>query len=244
MSEETKRLVQERVGNLRQNKMKYILIIIVFLLAISQPIFASGKEISREEILSHLQKAFEAQVSLTEKPRTKEQIRDILSPYFEQELIEKYMANNVNPFEEKFIVYGTDFPYYTIPFFTYDHQTIVYQRGDKFIVYEHFPKSDGPVSYDDHYELVKLTKTDEGWKVNEIHTDIKKIESILNENEKKDAEAKQSVEPNKTSTSNQMFNYSYLKKVTFQILTNELRPIYVPSFYLQTKTLLRENVQL
>ncbi|MBZ5748840.1 DUF3993 domain-containing protein [Metabacillus rhizolycopersici] len=129
---------------------------------------------SRETVLRHIQNAFDSQVSLTETARSKEEIKRILSTYFENDFIEKYMKENVHALDDQFIVYGTDFPMYTIPFFTYDENTKVFEHGSERIVSEFFPaSSEGPVTYSDHYEVVKMHNTSKGWKIYSIENEVK-----------------------------------------------------------------------
>ncbi|MBO1514607.1 DUF3993 domain-containing protein [Metabacillus bambusae] len=158
---------------MRQNRLFCCIILFIVILPFSQQTLAKELEgSSRDEVLTYLQNAFDAQISLTEKIRSKEEIKQILSTYFEGELIENYINENVHPLEGQFIVYGTDFPIYTIPFFTYDVKTKVIEQGDERIIYEFFPASkDGPVEYDEHYEVVKMHKTNEGWKIYSIENE-------------------------------------------------------------------------
>lgn len=136
---------------------------------------------SREVVLQHMQHAFDSQVSLTEMARSKEEIKQILSPYFENDFIEKYMNENVYALDDQFIVYGTDFPMYTVPFFTYDENTKVFEHGSECIVFEFFPASEeGPVMYDDHYEVVKMHHTSNGWKIYSIETE-RKLQDFIGE---------------------------------------------------------------
>lgn len=155
---------------MRQIKHFYSFLIMIMILMFSQTVFASEVEnLNRENILSHLQSAFNAQQSLSEKPREKEEMVHILSDYFDKEVINQYLGENMFEENGQYIIYGTDFPSYVIPFFTYDEKTKIMEENDQIIVYEFFPAtSDGPVSYDNHYEWVKLTKTQKGLIITEI----------------------------------------------------------------------------
>ena len=165
---------------MRQYKVCCSLLIIAILLVFSRPVFASDLEnLNRENILSHLQDAFKAQQSLSEKPREKEEMVQILSEYFNKDITNQYLKKNLFEEDGKYIVYGTDFPIYVIPFFAYDEKTKIIEENDQIVVYEFFPASnDGPVSYDDHYEWVKLTKTQKGLMVTDIKNYAKNLEEI------------------------------------------------------------------
>jgi hypothetical protein len=134
---------------------------------------------SRKTVLKHIQNAFDSQVSLTETARSKEEIKRILSTYFENDFIEKYMKENVHALDDQFIVYGTDFPMYTIPFFTYDENTKTFEHKSERIVFEFFPaSSEGPVAYNAHYEVVKMRNTPAGWKIYSIENEVKQEDFI------------------------------------------------------------------
>ncbi|WP_169908400.1 DUF3993 domain-containing protein [Metabacillus halosaccharovorans] len=165
---------------MRQYKVCCSLLIIAILLVFSHPVFASDLgSLNRENILSHLQDAFKAQQSLSEKPREKAEMVQILSEYFNKDITNQYLKKNLFEEDGKYIVYGTDFPIYVIPFFTYDEKTKIVEENDQIVVYEFFPASnDGPVSYDDHYEWVKLTKTQKGLMVTDIKNYAKNLEEI------------------------------------------------------------------
>jgi hypothetical protein len=176
--------IKERMSSLRQIRLLCCIILFIVVFPFSQQTFAKELEgSSRKEALTYLQNAFHAQISLTEKIRSKEEIKQILSTYFEDELIDKYINENVHPLDGQFIVYGTDFPSYTIPFFTYDVKTKVIEQGDERIIYEFFPASkEGPVGYDDHYEVVKMRKISEGWKIYSIEYETNEPELIEEQN--------------------------------------------------------------
>jgi len=165
---------------MRQNKGCCSLLIIAILLVFSHPVFASNLEsLNRENILSHLQDAYKAQQSLSEKPREKEEMVQILSEYFDKDITSQYLNKNLFEEDGKYIVYGTDFPIHVIPFFSFDEKTKIVEENEQIVVYEFFPASnDGPVSYDDHYEWVKLSKTHKGLMVTDIKNYAKNLEEI------------------------------------------------------------------
>ncbi|WP_226666035.1 DUF3993 domain-containing protein [Metabacillus litoralis] len=154
-----------------------LLLFFILFFSLSQQVHA--KEVDkgfREEILTLVQEAFQSQISLTEEPRTKENIKKILEQSFEEPFISKYFNENVQRLDDtQYIVYGTDFPINTIPFFQYNQDTIVKQEANKAVVYEYFEaNNEGPVSFDAYYGVVYLQSNDKGWKINEIVSEKRK----------------------------------------------------------------------
>jgi hypothetical protein len=228
------------MSSLRQNRLLCCIVLFIVLFPFSQQTLAEKLEgSSRDEVLTNLQNAFDAQISLTEKIRSKEEIKKILSTYFEDELIEKYINENVSPQDGQFIVYGTDFPIYTIPFFTYGVKTKVVEQGDERIIYEFFPAStEGPVGYDDHYEVVKMHKANEGWKIYSIENETN--EPVLIEDQITSIEDKVENDVVKQSTSNQfkMLNPLEINDTAtfFNQSIKDLNNLYFFSwYYMQTK---------
>ena len=159
---------------IRKSLLLSLFLCMVSLLFSLQAIADELEESSREEVLKFIQNAFDSQVSLTETARSKEEMKRILSTYFERDFIEEYMKENVHALDDQFIVYGTDFPMYTVPFFSYDENTKVFEHARERIVSEFFPaSSEGPVAYGDHYEVVKIHNTPKGWKIYSIENDVK-----------------------------------------------------------------------
>jgi hypothetical protein len=247
--------IKERMSSLRQNRLLCCIILFIVILPFPQQTLANELEgSSRDEVLTYLQNAFDAQTSLTEKIRSKKEIKQILSSYFEGELIEKYINENVHPLDGQFIVYGTDFPIYTIPFFTYDVKTKVIGQGDERIIYEFFPASkEGPVGYDDHYEVVKMHKTYEGWKIYSIENETN--EPVMQEDQKTTIEVKVENDGIQTTSSEDQLrnnNKSNQLKILnpldidkaatfFNQSIKELNNIYFFSwYYMQTKNVSNE----
>lgn len=237
------------MSSLRQNCLLFCLLFVIVTFSFAQQAFAEELEgTSREEVLTHIQEAFNTQVSLTEKTRSLEEIKQLLSLYFDDELIDMYIDENVQKEDGKYIVYGTDFPMHTIPFFSYNENTKVHEQANERIIYEFFPAStDGPVQYEDHYEVIKLRKERDGWKVYAINTNAKKPEIdgkqfgfISNEKEKK-----QSEEIKKTTTlgltqhnspDSLNMNSDYLK----QPIKEMKEVLFFNLFYLQLRNMLNE----
>lgn len=125
--------------------------------------------LTKEDTIEFLQNAFYAQVSLTEKERSIETMDNILSPYFTKSFREKFFVENVVKGEEGYLVYATDAPINVIPFYRYDLPFEMSTNSDTMLIYQFFPaSSEGPVSYDDHYESVYFVKEDAMWKINKI----------------------------------------------------------------------------
>ncbi|WP_082883763.1 DUF3993 domain-containing protein [Bacillus sp. SJS] len=123
----------------------------------------------KQRSFNMLQAAYQTQISLSSKERTKSEMKRILAPYFTDDMADIYLKHNAVKGQKQFIVYGTDFPILSIPFFSYGPETKLKDKGDKRIIYQFFEKTDeGPVSYDNHYEAVTLTKTGGKWKVSSI----------------------------------------------------------------------------
>lgn len=120
---------------------------------------------SDQEVYSFLKDAFQSQLSLGETHHSLEEIDQILDPYFTKEYQQSFLKEHLFKEDAGYITYGTDFPAYYIPFFSYDEETKVIEGevGEK-IVYEFFASDeDMPSLYDDHYEYVKLQDTSSGW---------------------------------------------------------------------------------
>ncbi|MFC0270712.1 DUF3993 domain-containing protein [Metabacillus herbersteinensis] len=148
----------------------HIIILLIFFGLSNEISAAEVKKPSDEETFALLQDAFDVQVSLTEKERTLDDISTILSQYFSESLIVKYVDANVHEFEGGYIAYATDFPQHTIPFFDYNEYTKVIYSEDMITVYQFFKgSSEGPVTYDDHYQVVNLKLFDGHWKIDSIH---------------------------------------------------------------------------
>ncbi|WP_162356552.1 DUF3993 domain-containing protein [Metabacillus mangrovi] len=122
-----------------------------------------------ETTLELLQDAYQKQISLGNEERSKQEMKEVLEPYFTEKMADVYLKHNAVKGEKEYIVYGTDFPILSIPFFAYDSSTKIKDLGNKKIVYQYFEKTDeGPVTYEGHYESVTLVKEDGHWKVASI----------------------------------------------------------------------------
>lgn len=143
-----------------------LLFLLSFLLILPANAYANSDLEGREDVFAFLGKAFDSQVSLSEKARPMEEIEMILDPYFTGEYKSRFIDENVVGQENEYLTYGTDFAPYYIPFYAFSEKTKVVEMGNEIYVVEFFPgNAEGPVSYDDHYEGLKLVKTEGSWKV-------------------------------------------------------------------------------
>lgn len=149
----------------------FIVICLIGLVTVPTAKASSGLPLSQEQVFSLLQEAFTAQTSLTNEFRSYDEVQQILSPYFNEEYMNKFLEENVIKEEQGYIVYGSDFAFYFIPFYSYSEQTkILFDKEEnKIFVYEFFesPES-GPVAYDDHFEVITLEKINSNWLITEL----------------------------------------------------------------------------
>ncbi|OCA85610.1 hypothetical protein A8F94_12065 [Bacillus sp. FJAT-27225] len=149
---------------------KALLVICAFLITLPLYPHATDGEIhaDRDEIFAFLEDAFRAQVSLSEKLRSREEVESILSGYFTDEYAKLFWDANVAKESGKYVTYGSDFAPYYIPYYQFSDHTKVVVEKNKAYVFEFFPGTDeGPVAYDNHYEGLLLIKERDGWKVAE-----------------------------------------------------------------------------
>ncbi|CEG26643.1 DUF3993 domain-containing protein [Bacillus sp. B-jedd] len=163
---------------------KAIMLICAFIMFLPIHSKAETANSGRDEIFAALRGGFDAQVSLSEEPRTKQEIKEILNPFFTDDYIGLFWEENVVEENGKYVTYGSDFAQYYIPFYNFSESTEVVQEGNKAYVFEFFPEStEGPVGYDSHYEGLLLTKEDGNWKVSRyLYNQIP--ESVLNKSAK------------------------------------------------------------
>jgi Protein of unknown function (DUF3993) len=117
-------------------------------------------------VFQFLQEAFQAQVSLGEQLQYMEDINKLMIPYFTDDYMSVFLEENLVAENGKYITYGTDFPIYYIPFFSYTEETKIIWSEDHIYAFEFFSETnEGPVSYDSHYEGVRLDRAAGDWKV-------------------------------------------------------------------------------
>jgi hypothetical protein len=143
-----------------------------------------------------VKKAFEKQVSLSEKPRTMEEIETLMDTHFTQDFRDKFILENVIQTDEGFQTFGSDFAAYYIPNFQYEEKTNAVKKGEAIYLYEYFTYEDGPVYFDDGYQAVKLVKQDGVLKVDDIFYSLpEEIKGIISEPESSDFNAEQGSTP-------------------------------------------------
>ncbi|OCA89780.1 DUF3993 domain-containing protein [Bacillus sp. FJAT-27986] len=149
------------------------LFITMLVLAVSPLVKVDAKStLDKQDAFNLLDSAFQLQVSLSEKPRSMDNIRDLLKNSFSEEYTEDFINMNVQKSVDGsgYQTYGTDIALYYIPFFTYsEHTKLGYSSAnDQWYVYEWFPgNTDGPVSYEGHYEAIGLMYDHNKWVIND-----------------------------------------------------------------------------
>ncbi|WP_026583078.1 DUF3993 domain-containing protein [Bacillus sp. J33] len=140
----------------------------MFAVSPSHP-YAKSSFSSNDEIYKFLQEAFQAQVSLSEEERSKEEVNDMLDPYFSETAKKQFLSENLVSENGKYIIYGSDSAPFYIPFFSYSDDTKVVESKDEIYVFEYFPENhEGPVSYESHYEGILLEKENGQLKVSQF----------------------------------------------------------------------------
>ncbi|WP_243298786.1 DUF3993 domain-containing protein [Bacillus litorisediminis] len=125
--------------------------------------------LSRGQAITLVQDTFSAQVSLSEKPRTIEEVIAILDPYATSEFRQSFLEANLVNVDGKYQTFGSDFAPFYIPFFAFNQDTKFALADKKAYVYEMFAaNSDGPVKYKEGFRGVELQLTEDGWKVHNI----------------------------------------------------------------------------
>ncbi|WP_147531779.1 DUF3993 domain-containing protein [Bacillus marasmi] len=152
---------------------RFSLIITVILLLLPVQTYAILTSENPEEILKFVNESFQAQVALSEKDRSLNEVHELLSPYFTQSYMELFLKENLVEENQKYFTLGSDFALYYIPFFSYNDDTKVVIKQDEIYVFEFFPgNQEGPVTYHDHYEGILLTKQNGQYKVAEYLNNI------------------------------------------------------------------------
>ncbi|MFT4415199.1 DUF3993 domain-containing protein [Fredinandcohnia humi] len=158
----------------------FVLLLCISGLFIIQPAMASSEDpLSNDQVFDLLKEAFKAQSSLTLEFHTYNEVREILAPYFHEQYMDLFLEENLLEEENGYIVYGSDFALYFIPFFSYAEETkVVFGKEDKIYVYELFRSpTSGPLGYDDHYEIITIEKHNSSW----IISDLQSTESLPEE---------------------------------------------------------------
>lgn len=149
----------------------FLVVFLVFWLTSPVNTSAEFKPVSNSDIFELLQKAFQAQISLSDKFYSYNEIVQALTPYFEEEYIEKFLNENLFQEDEGYIIYGSDFGMFYIPYFSYDSQTNIKHNKEKNLtyVYQFFPGvNEGPVSHNGFYKVIVLKQNSSSWKITDF----------------------------------------------------------------------------
>jgi len=98
---------------------KSLMFLFVFLLLMPLSPKADDDLLTRKDVFDFLKGGFEAQVSLSEQLRTKEEIHNLLEPYFSEKYQNIFWKENIVEEEGKFVTYGSDSAQYYIPFYQF-----------------------------------------------------------------------------------------------------------------------------
>lgn len=141
------------------------LFLLLFLIVPLSPQATTGLT-TRNEVFNFLKEANRAQVSLSEKGRSKMEIKNILDPYFTDTYQMIFWKENIHRKNGRYLTYGTDFARYYVPYYQFSDRTKVVITLDEIYIFEFFPtRTDGPVGYKSHYEGLRLKKMHGNWKV-------------------------------------------------------------------------------
>ncbi|MEM5017722.1 DUF3993 domain-containing protein [Metabacillus indicus] len=125
--------------------------------------------LTEEQSVQAVKEASELQAALTEKERPLNEIKAMMEPYFTHAFIEKYVKENVKETENGYIVYGSDFTPYSMPYFNYEEDLSFGAENNTHKLFQFFPaEEEGPVSYDDHYEAVLFVKENGEYKIDDV----------------------------------------------------------------------------
>ncbi|WP_312096893.1 DUF3993 domain-containing protein [Niallia sp.] len=162
----------------------FTLVIILLWSIFPYSIHAASQLTSRDEVFAFVEKAFRAQVSLSKEAREMEEIEEILAPYFSEEMIYRFLNENLTGEQGEFYTYGNEFGRYYLPYYQLSDQTFVEVEENSILLYEYYePITIGEKVYEGSYEGVLIRKLNEKWLVTNMLSD-KEVKSILNSKEK------------------------------------------------------------
>ncbi|MBO0994500.1 DUF3993 domain-containing protein [Bacillus sp. SD088] len=119
------------------------------------------------DFFEFMQKAFNVQVSLSEKGRSISEIEQKMAPYFTESFIDQFIEENIVKTEEGYQTHGTDFALYYIPYFSYSDRTKMIEYKNQLYIIEKINEHEGPVKFSDSYQGVRLTK-EKDWKIADV----------------------------------------------------------------------------
>lgn len=151
----------------------YIFLVGIVLLFVcyTPDVKAESSLTSKEEVITFLGKAFNAQVSLNKQARTLEEMEQSLSPFFNREYILAFLEDNLEGTNGEYRTYRSIYSTNYIPYFQYSNSTKVEIGEDKILVYDFHDSIhyDG-VEYKGSYEGLLLSNINGHWLVtNELN---------------------------------------------------------------------------
>ncbi|MGY3715035.1 DUF3993 domain-containing protein [Sutcliffiella cohnii] len=162
---------------------------IILLFVINSPRILANEYLTEEEVIHFVKNASNAQLSLTEKNRSLQEVEAILNPYFSNLYIQYFLEEHLQKERGGYRTSGTDFTIFYVPFFTYTDQTeIIYDEQESSIhIIEFFPKDLEHLSlYEDHYESITMRKMDDEWKITQYDFVYEKPAILSEPNAKKE----------------------------------------------------------
>ena len=141
---------------------------IILLFVFNSPRILANEFLTEEEVVHFVKNASNAQLSLTEKNRSLQEVEAILSPYFSNLYNQYFIEEHLQEERGGYRTAETDFTIFYVPFFTYTEQTeIIFDEQQTSIhIMEFFPKDSEHFSlYDDHYESITMRKIGDEWKI-------------------------------------------------------------------------------
>ncbi|MGF2615458.1 DUF3993 domain-containing protein [Rossellomorea aquimaris] len=193
-------------------KLTAVLIAAIICITFIEPATALDKE----DIVKRVETSFDKQVSLSEKPREMNEIDAILRTHFTERFTKKFVLENVIETDEGFQTFGSDFASYYIPNFSYTEKTEAVKKGETVYLYEYITYEDGPVSFEDGYQGVKLVKENGDLKVDDIFFELpEELEVRENTKEESTDEGTRDLETAAGENNLAPLSVSYLTKQYF-----------------------------
>jgi len=195
-------------------------LIVGSLFGLNSNVMAKGKHVDYKQFVKD---AFQTQVALSEKERSLNEIKGMLRRYFTNDFISLFLEENLVKTDNGYQTFGTDFPLYYIPFFSYDDKTKVKKLGNRIYMYENMSKKDdGPVVYKNDFQGVRLKKADGGWKIDDVLYSVPK--NIVQPS--KVIERHKGIIHNKNNLKENIENIFFNPYTSFVIPTN-IQPIWL-----------------
>lgn len=172
-------------GEDMMKKSFFILLIISVWSIYPYSIHATSHLTSRNEVVTFVEKAFRAQVSLSKEAREMEEMKEILEPYFSDNFIYLFLNENLTGEQGKFYTFGNEFGKYYLPYYQFSEQTTIDidKERNSILLYEYYePIVFGDKIYEGAYEGILIRKLNDRWLITNMLSD-KEVRSILNSKE-------------------------------------------------------------